>query len=418
MAEQPGSSGSSPHKSSDLVQGHGYSSDSDNNNSDTNGGSSSGHEGLEIVAKAATKQSNGNEIQEKMATEVEEIEMTERRPAAPAAPAGQKSRGMAGLFNSVVQHIHDIEKENTEINQPTSAMTNIGHIKLKPDAATILPRKQQIMQLGDLEATKSHSEQQHRPGLLSNYLKLMHLDRRLNGSRNQSRQNLQQHPKRSDSRASQTPTVWGKQTPRIVEPPPRQEEERTWQDVEEAQRPVRNSSSLSMFSGLRRRKGRGKQSIRRPRNSNASQSKPRMPADSLGDDTLGSPGSGFFASKKSRTKGSPIGSPLASTPLANTPGMPFRHLSEALPYVASQRHLASLTGTPLAHTRRPSLSSLTGDVSTMPGVTVDSRSLKETLDGIHAMQEQMAANGDGDGNQQQPAHMTERQHIEHAIELL
>ncbi|KAJ1832133.1 pheromone-regulated protein prm10 [Coemansia sp. RSA 2711] len=61
--------------------------------------------------------------------------------------------------------------------------------------------------------------------------------------------------------------------------------------------------------------------------------------------------------------------------------MPFRHLSEALPLAASQRHLASLSscGTPIARTRRQSVSSIMGDVSTMPRVAVDGASIEQSI---------------------------------------
>ncbi|KAJ2383568.1 pheromone-regulated protein prm10, partial [Coemansia sp. RSA 2603] len=50
---------------------------------------------------------------------------------------------------------------------------------------------------------------------------------------------------------------------------------------------------------------------------------------------------------------------------------PFKHLSEALPFASAHRQLASACTTPGAHTRRPSVSSLLNDVSTLPAFSVD-----------------------------------------------
>ncbi|KAJ2170335.1 pheromone-regulated protein prm10, partial [Coemansia sp. RSA 551] len=89
--------------------------------------------------------------------------------------------------------------------------------------------------------------------------------------------------------------------------------------------------------------------------------------------------------------------------------MPFRHLSEALPWAASQRHLASGCVTPTAHTRRQSISSITGDVSTIPRLTADNSSAEESIARLHQFDTSKRAKS---------GKSIEQQNILHAIDVL
>ncbi|KAJ2464087.1 pheromone-regulated protein prm10, partial [Coemansia sp. RSA 2322] len=122
--------------------------------------------------------------------------------------------------------------------------------------------------------------------------------------------------------------------------------------------------------------------------------------------------SGFFASVKRAPK-SPAASPI-STPLAGTSGAPFRHLSEALPWASTQRQMASASAcsTPFAHTRRPSASSVTGDISTVPGVSIDNSTIESSFAGLFTPKLHPLH-----GNQL-AGQTIERQSIIHAIDIL
>ncbi|KAI9499997.1 hypothetical protein BX070DRAFT_257941 [Coemansia spiralis] len=91
--------------------------------------------------------------------------------------------------------------------------------------------------------------------------------------------------------------------------------------------------------------------------------------------------------------------------------MPFRHLSEALPWASSQRQYASACGTPLIQTRRQSIASMTGDVSTIPNLSVDNKDIEATIFGLHSLRSPEPAD-------RFLGAAVERQHIVKAIDLL
>lgn len=287
------------------------------------------------------------------------------------------------MIESATRRIQSIENETPDMPQPTGMLGHIGQIKLKPNPSTV---KVSGMGGGDLESQNNvgaASDMSGRPGLLSNYLRLVNLDRK---------QQQQKKPKvKTSAESTPAPAAAGVDSPSM------------WIDqsaVDQNNQGMvlpRDSASINnLFFGIRRRRLR-----RRKRNQTA--------------DVLENRGrtSGFFTHiKKQPGINSRMTSPIG-TPLANTPNLPFRHLSEALPFATSQRQMASACGTPLGPTRRNSISSIiNGDVSTVPGMTIDSQPIETTLKEIkHAEAYPTYKNGGGDGG-------VERQSIIHAIDLL
>ncbi|KAJ2490266.1 pheromone-regulated protein prm10 [Coemansia sp. RSA 2050] len=231
-------------------------------------------------------------------------------------------------------------------------VSNVGQIKLRPDPATVL-----VPGMGekhDIEAgDKQLDGAGQRPGLMSQYLRLVHLDRKSTplGSPAPSRDRV---GKRLGNKQQQSDIEGGDSLP----------DGDMWADMERGV-----STTTNTISGLRRRKGRLRSAVHswRPQSRNTAARSPGLRH-----------ASGFFSSKP-RSTPSPINSPLAA-------GTPFRHLSEALPWASSQR-LASASCTPLALTRRPSVSSITGDLSTMPetGIPDQSTKLVEQKNIVHAI---------------------------------
>ncbi|KAI8323478.1 DUF1212-domain-containing protein [Martensiomyces pterosporus] len=418
-----------------------YAPDSDQTKTSSQGSSISGDGGLHIVPQHAhahltasgiqmlgvdAVQAAGGKAKEadgptKEACAEAENDTAEERPGdAGGGIASYPKRLFGSVISSAVKHIHDIDKAPVEQGNQATMMSNIGHIKLKPDPATILSTgglSEGKSNVRDLEAAATSKENKGRPGLLSNYLRLMHLDRK--GS-DRSRDNsapstpLSRSAKRPQGRAGQryggadSDRQWHRAPARTPgSPAVRRTKDDSWQDMDDDQN-VARSSSNGMFSGLRRRRGHSRQSQRRSTRPSMGNRSPLQeePVREL----AGRRASGFFANMKKSGKGSSPVSPIG-TPLANTPGVPFRHLSEALPWVNSQRQLASAGGTPIAQTRRPSISSLTGDVSTVPGVSIDTTPINDTLGEVQAMASNPSL-------AQFRGAMGERQNIEHAIDLL
>ncbi|KAJ2861493.1 pheromone-regulated protein prm10 [Coemansia erecta] len=123
-------------------------------------------------------------------------------------------------------------------------------------------------------------------------------------------------------------------------------------------------------------------------------------------------GSEFFASVK-KMKNRDSSASAAVTPLANKEDMPFRHLSEALPWVSSQRQFASASacGTPLIHTRRPSIASMAGDISTIPNLSIDNKGTDAMAAGLRLPKSPMQMD-------YPVGTFIERQNIMQAIDLL
>ncbi|KAJ2012563.1 hypothetical protein IWW57_006280, partial [Coemansia sp. S610] len=275
-----------------------------------------------------------------------------RPSASPAVGGFSPHRFIERLISSAAHHIQGIDREPADLQYPTGMVSNVGQIKLRPDPATVL-----VPGMGekhDIEAgDKQVDGAGHRPGLISQYLRLVHLDRKSTplGS-----------PALASGRAGKR--AGGKQPPSILDRGDSQMDGDMWADMERGVSTATNSGS-----GLRRRKGRLRSAVHswRPQSRGTT---PRSPGTRHA--------SGFFSSK-ARSTPSPISSPLA-------PGLPFRHLSEALPWASSQR-LASASNTPLALTRRPSVSSITGDLSTMPetGIPGYSKKSVEQKNIVHAI---------------------------------
>ncbi|KAJ1902245.1 pheromone-regulated protein prm10 [Kickxella alabastrina] len=313
-------------------------------------------------------------------------------PTPASTPASTEPRSfnarrlLGSVMSSAARTIHNLDRAPTHPGQ-TDMMSNIGHIKLKPDPATILMAAgSQNPPPPDADLESNHGELSiRRPGLLSHYLQLINMDRN-KGSRQQAfPDQARTHTARRAEPQGRSDTT---DTADIADA--RESPGGMWLDIDARQPRV--------FYGLRRRK---------PVRSRTQASAKRRHSTHTPDTSTDSrPGSGFFAAINRRAKPGKTTATSSGigTPLADTPGVPFRHLSEALPWATSQRQMASAYGTPSPphmHTRRPSMSSLAGDVSTLPQFTIDSSPIK---DSFMAMR------------QEQGDHR--RQNIVHAIDML
>ncbi|KAJ2845208.1 pheromone-regulated protein prm10, partial [Coemansia erecta] len=261
---------------------------------------------------------------------------------------------------------------------------NVGQIKLRPDPAATLnvagSRAAQEIEMGELE--QADIQQTSRPGLLSHYLQLMNIDRK-RGSRPLSRTigktkpvKKNQQEQQEEQNHQQSRVRWSNShTPEESA----EEQGALWLDIDNRQSP----QTPGVFSGLRRRKStriyQRRQLHAWRRSLQQSRPSPGFTDSAAINNTRAS---GFFSAigqRLIRQTNSSRGSLEINTPLASNPGAPFRHLSEALPWATSHRQLASACGTPLVQTRRPSLSSLVDDVSTMPRMTVDNAPVEESL---------------------------------------
>ncbi|KAI7826288.1 hypothetical protein BX661DRAFT_183748 [Kickxella alabastrina] len=288
-------------------------------------------------------------------------------PTPTSTPASTEPRSfnarrlLGSVMSSAARTIHNLDRAPTHPGQ-ADMMSNVGHIKLKPDPATILMAAgSQNPPPPDADLESNHGELSiRRPGLLSHYLQLINMDRN-KGSRQQAfPDQARTHTARRAEAEGRSDTT---DTAGIADS--RESPGGMWLDLEARQ--------------------------------------PRVFYDTPTDSR---PGSGFFAAINRRAKPGKTTATSSGigTPLADTPGVPFRHLSEALPWATSQRQMASAYGTPSPphmHTRRPSMSSLAGDVSTLPQFTIDNSPIKDSF--IAMRQEQ--------GDHQ-------RQNIVHAIDML
>ncbi|KAJ1808801.1 pheromone-regulated protein prm10 [Coemansia sp. RSA 2523] len=261
-------------------------------------------------------------------------------------------RAIGHMISSAVEQIHSIDQQPADQMHFGGMQSHIGQIRLQPDPATALSTGamgRASTTLNNLELGTDTQDQHRRPGLMSQYLRLMVLDRKQN-----------RKPQRD-----QQPTLSNDST----QPLEQQDESKLWLDINKSSSPRRSTATP------RRRR-----------------SKLRMGLKSL------------HSSQRSSVTGTPV-----ANSLANTPGMPFRHLSEALPWAASQRHLASGCVTPTAHTRRQSISSITGDVSTIPRLTADNSSAEESIARLHQFDTSKRAKS---------GKSIEQQNILHAIDVL
>ncbi|KAJ1772711.1 pheromone-regulated protein prm10 [Coemansia sp. RSA 1813] len=299
------------------------------------------------------------------------------------------------VIDSAVRHFQDIEKEPAVQSQGHGMMmTGAGLIRLQPDRNAVLnagTHGADVRMLDDsLEAASGEKSLPHRAGLLSNYLRLMHLDR----------STYQSGKKKGRNRETENNTPSD-----------------AWVDENTSSPEYQSGRDTSRQSGLRRRKGRSRYNIGRPwrpvaRGHNNAPTPNTTDGNATTDNVLPTQGSGFFASvKKMKKSGSSASTTI--TPLANKGDMPFRHLSEALPWASSQRQFASASacGTPLIHTRRQSISSMAGDISTIPNMSVDNKDIAATAAGLRLPNSPMQAD--------YPVGTSiERQNIMQAIDLL
>ncbi|KAJ1883022.1 pheromone-regulated protein prm10 [Coemansia sp. RSA 486] len=333
-----------------------------------------------------------------------------------AEPAGSDRSGnkqfsakrmIGNVINSAVQRMQGFECEDADGALQAGMIGNVGHIKLRPDPATTLnvagSRAAKEIEGGELEQADM---QPSRPGLLSHYLQLMNIDRKRSSrppsrpaadsgvnTKNKERRRAQQLTEQQ-KRSQQGRVRWSNShTPEEQSAEEHDGRGALWLDIDNRQA----SSTPGVFSGLRRRntsrayQRRSIQAWRRSVQNRASGS-PNAELDGYNDGLRAS--SGFFSAlgqrfRQTNSRGasrSNLGSPEVTTPLASNPGGPFRHLSEALPWATSHRQMASACGTPLVQTRRPSLSSLAGDVSTVPRMTIDNAPIDETLSALHMLQ--------------------------------
>ncbi|KAJ2157534.1 pheromone-regulated protein prm10, partial [Coemansia sp. RSA 552] len=94
-----------------------------------------------------------------------------------------------------------------------------------------------------------------------------------------------------------------------------------------------------------------------------------------------------------------------------TPGLPFRHLSEVLPWAYSQHQImsASARGTPIPLSRWQSVSSDTGDISTIPRTNIDQGTVEDDLTKLYTASTTMPA---------RHSEPYELRNVLHAIDLL
>ncbi|KAJ2080785.1 pheromone-regulated protein prm10 [Coemansia sp. RSA 988] len=306
------------------------------------------------------------------------------------------------MVSSAAEHIHNIDQQPAGQVDYGEMQSNIGHIRLRPDPALALATgniSEMPEEINDEESIPESTSQQHRPGLLSQYIRLILLDRRRshNTTRRQGRDRTNpkerqtknhkhnrslQHSEHAGGKAEQAGVTWNagdsytdyiNTTNQPEEPGPSQcSEDGLWLDYEDRQQITRHSSLI-----MRRRTNRVLLGLSRVLQQPSRTHSPATNNQSARN-AISSHASGFFSSvRRSRANATNPN----TTPLINTPGVPFRHLSEALPWAYSQRQIAptSVCNTPQADTRRPSISSVVGDVSTIPGVSVDNSAIDESL---------------------------------------
>ncbi|KAJ2785583.1 pheromone-regulated protein prm10 [Coemansia interrupta] len=241
---------------------------------------------------------------------------------------GQRARRALGqALSMAAQRMQQIDREPPTGRLPRGDMAStVGHIKLRPHPATLhIPGASASPLAGRQDPADPEAPRQPapaRPGLLAQYLRLMHIDRPPSKRR-----------RRRDESA-------------VAEEPVPHDGEPLWLDID--------APGEKPSAGLRQRRRR---------------------RAAPGGSSPGSPsvrGSAWLALLGRRPAGRSGRSSPATPDIATTP---FKHLSEALPWASAHRQLASACATPLAHTRRPSVSSLVGDVSTMPGATTDATPL-------------------------------------------
>ncbi|KAJ2402311.1 pheromone-regulated protein prm10 [Coemansia sp. RSA 2559] len=299
---------------------------------------------------------------------------------------------ISSVIDSAVRHFQDIEKEPTAQTQGHGMlMTGAGLIRLQPDRNTVLnvgAHGADTSMLSDgLEAASGEKSLAHRPGLLSNYLRLMHLDRSTH-QRNRTKDKNRAVENNSSNDA------WV-------------DENKTSPEYHQ------NGRDTARYSGLRRRKVRSRYNIGRPwRPTTGVHGKDADDGTTPRSKALPARGSEFFASVK-KMKNRDSSASAAVTPLANKEDMPFRHLSEALPWVSSQRQFASASacGTPLIHTRRPSIASMAGDISTIPNLSIDNKGTDAMAAGLRLPKSPMQMD-------YPVGTFIERQNIMQAIDLL
>ncbi|KAJ2800008.1 pheromone-regulated protein prm10 [Coemansia guatemalensis] len=338
------------------------------------------------------------------------------------------------MVSSVAEHIHNIDQQPAGQVDYGEMQSNIGHIRLRPDPAVALATGnigEMPEEINDEESIPESTAQQRRPGLLSQYMRLMLLDRtrnrntarrkrwnRTNPKGKQTKINQQpqslQHCENSGSKAEQARVTWDASDSytnylypanQPEEPGSSQRnEDDLWFDHDNQQQITRHSSLI-----MRRRTNKALLGF-----SQALQQPSRMHSPATNNQSargaISSHGSGFFSSVRRNRANTTNPN---TTPLVNTPGVPFRHLSEALPWAYSQRQIASASvcNTPQAATRRPSISSVVGDVSTIPGVSVDNSAIDESLLKLHHAVTPNGFNNTADQTEEQ-------QSILHAIDLL
>ncbi|KAJ1744365.1 pheromone-regulated protein prm10 [Coemansia sp. RSA 989] len=226
--------------------------------------------------------------------------------------------------------------------------SNVGHIRLQPDPAAALatnPHAETSTTLDALESGTAVATEHQRPGLMAQYLRLMILNRKPNRKHTDSHR-LGNSPDSNETTDNEYIDA---------------------SDRSKTHSPRSHSPLISRRSRARKAKLRLR-----------------------------------FRSSQRSSK-----TPITAS-LTNTPGMPFRHLSEALPWAASQRHMASACATPLPQTRRQSICSVAGDVSTMPQVSIDNATIEGSIAKLHML----------DSHQPPNRHNLEQEHIMHTINIL
>ncbi|KAJ1801711.1 pheromone-regulated protein prm10 [Coemansia sp. RSA 2399] len=318
--------------------------------------------GLYIADKDTRHNSEQRDTDEVKEDDGAEGSGSERHEAGTSGNAQNPKGIISSVIDSAVRHFQDIEKEPaTQTQGHGMLMTGAGLIRLQPDRNAVLnagAHGADTSMLSDgLEAASGEKSLAHRPGLLSNYLRLMHLDRSTH----------QRNRTKGRNRAVENDTS-----------------NDAWVDENKTSPEYQNGRDTTRHSGLRRRKVRSRYNIGRPwRPTAVAQGKDTEDHTATTDKALPARGSGFFASVK-KMKNRDSSASAAVSPLANKEDMPFRHLSEALPWVSSQRQFASASacGTPLIHTRRPSIASMAGDISTIPNLSIDNRVIDATAAGL------------------------------------
>ncbi|KAJ2300207.1 hypothetical protein IWW55_004023, partial [Coemansia sp. RSA 2706] len=124
-------------------------------------------------------------------------------------------RALGSMLSSAAEHIHNIDHQTTDNMHYGEMQSNVGQIRLQPDRATALatgPLGEVSSTLGALESG-ANIDDQRRPGLMAQYLRLMVLDRKQSRRPQRDRQSTLSRGARRTSKQQDTPLDSGGEQP-------------------------------------------------------------------------------------------------------------------------------------------------------------------------------------------------------------